>query len=331
MSQPGADWVARYGAYEYRSYNEARFPENCCPAAANDRVSITMEHREKNDADHGWDLVIEPKYGLLHLQLDDLWRYRDLIYLFVRRDFVAQFKQTILGPAWFIIQPLLTTIMFVIVFKKIANLSTDAIPPILFYLSGNILWQYFAVSVTNTSETFQSNANIFGKVYFPRLVVPISIVISQMLQLTIQFLFFLTFWFYYRFFQDVDLHVNVFMLLLPVLVVNMAMLGLGCGIIVSSLTTKYRDLRFLLRFGIQLMMYATTVIFPLSSVTSDSVRIFLLANPMTPIIEAFRFAFLGNGSFSWVYLAYSFGFGCVVLFVGMIVFTRVEKNFMDTV
>lgn len=284
-----------------------------------------------SDGPEVWDLVLRPKRGWFDLHLKDLWCYRDLVLLFVRRDFVAQFKQTILGPMWFVLQPLLTTIMFTIVFGNIAKLSTDGLPKLLFYLSGNILWQYFAECLTQTSDTFRSNAGIFGKVYFPRLAVPLSIVISQLLKLGLQFGFFLCFWLYYALFTGVDIHLTAAALLFPVLVLIMAMMGLGAGIIASSLTTKYRDLRFLLTFGVQLLMYTTTVIYPLASIRGGYSRYFILANPMTPIIETFRYGFLGTGSFSWQYLGYSASFSVITLLLGVLVFTKVESTFMDTV
>ncbi len=276
-----------------------------------------------------WDLIIGPKTNWFDLHLADIWRYRDLVMLFVRRDFVAQFKQTILGPAWFVIQPLLTTIMFTVVFGNIAKLSTDGLPKMLFYLSGTVLWQYFSSCLNETSITFVTNAHIFGKVYFPRLTVPVSVIISKMLMFMLQFVFFLCFLGYYIL-RGTAIHANVHMLLLPVLILIMAGLSLGLGIIFSSLTTKYRDLRFLLQFGVQLFMYATPVIYPLSSL-QGKYRILILTNPMTSIIETFRFAFVGAGTFSWWYLGYSAAFAIAVLLIGIVIFNRVEKTFMDTV
>ena len=278
-----------------------------------------------------WDLVIRPRSGWLELHLQDLWRYRDLVMLFVRRDFVAQFKQTILGPAWFVLEPLLTTIMFTIVFGNIARLSTDGLPKILFYLNGNILWQYFAQCLTTTSNTFSVNARLFGKVYFPRLAVPVATVISGLLKLALQFVFFMVFWGYYALVTDVQIHLTWAAALLPVLVLLMAMLALGLGVICSSLTTKYRDLRFLLRFGVQLAMYTSTVIYPLAAIKGGKSRYVIFANPMTPIIEAFRYGFLGTGSLSWAHLAYSAAFAVSVLLVGICIFNHVERTFMDTV
>ncbi len=283
-------------------------------------------------SDHeAWDIVLRPRTGWFDLHLRDLWRYRDLIVLFVRRDFVASFKQTILGPAWFIIQPLLTTIVFTIVFGNIAGLSTDRLPKMLFYLSGNVLWQFFANCLTATSNTFVGNAHLFGKVYFPRLAVPISVVISQAMKLLLHLALFLCFWLYFALFTPAPVRMNGAVALFPALAVIMAVLGLGCGIVISSATTKYRDLQFLVSFGVQLAMYATTVIYPLSAIKGGGMRLLILANPMTPIIEAFRYAFLGAGSFDWAYLAYSAAFALLLLAAGVLVFTKVEKTFMDTV
>jgi lipopolysaccharide transport system permease protein len=274
-------------------------------------------------------LVIRAKTGWFELHLADLWRYRDLVMLFVRRDFVAQYKQTILGPLWFILQPLLTTLTFTVIFGNIAKLSTDGLPKILFYLSGVTAWSYFADCLTKTSETFNANANMFGKVYFPRLAVPVSIVISNLIRVGIQLGLFLGFYFYFLA-RGTAIHPNQALLLLPVLVLLMAALGLGSGIIVSSLTTRYRDLRLLVTFGVQLLMYSTPVILPLSELP-ERYRWIMLANPMTPVIETFRYAFLGSGSFSWSYLGLSAAVAGAVLAVGVLLFNHVERTFMDTV
>lgn len=278
-----------------------------------------------------WDLIIRPQAGWFDLHLEDLWRYRDLVTLFVRRDFVAQFKQTILGPAWFVLQPLLTTLMFAVVFGNIAKLSTDGLPKILFYMSGNILWVYFATCLTSTSNTFAGNAHLFGKVYFPRLAVPVAVVASQVLKLALQIVLFLGFWAGYAVFTHADIRITPHALLLPVLVLIMAALGLGGGILISAVTTKYRDLQYLVQFGVQLAMYTTTTIFPLSSIQGGNARYFILANPMTPIIESFRYGFLGSGVFDWAHLAYSFVCAVVLLAGGIVVFNHVERTFMDTV
>src|SRR5512135_201811 len=211
-----------------------------------------------------WDMVIGPRRNLLDLRLGELWRARDLILLFVRRDFVSVYKQTILGPLWYLIQPLLTTIVFTVIFGNIAKLPTDGLPPFLFYMSGTVIFSYFASVLSKTSDTFVNNANMFGKVYFPRLVVPVSILISDLIAFAIQFGFFLAFLIYFLL-QRTPVHINWWVLLTPVLLLMMAGLGLGFGIIVSSLTTKYRDLRFLVQFGVSLLMYATPVILPISS------------------------------------------------------------------
>jgi lipopolysaccharide transport system permease protein len=298
--------------------------------AANPKVVTTMAGiPEPTVTEPGWDLVIQPKAGWFDLHLRDLWRYRDLIMLFVRRDFVAQYKQTILGPLWFLIQPLLTTLTFTLVFGNIAKLSTDGLPKVLFYLSGVTAWSYFADCLMKTSETFNSNANIFGKVYFPRLAVPISIVISNLIRFGIQLVLFLGFYVYFLI-QGTAIRPGLALALLPLLVVLMAALGLGSGIIVSSLTTRYRDLRFLVQFGVQLLMYTTPVIYPLSKLP-DQYRWIMLSNPMTPVIETFRFAFLGVGSFSWGYLGISGALAAIILAIGVVLFNHVEKTFMDTV
>jgi len=276
-----------------------------------------------------WTMIIKPKRNLLDINLREVWRYRDLISLFVRRDFISKFKQTILGPLWFIINPLFTTFMYLIVFTRIAKLSTDGLPPILFYLSGIIAWQYFAGSLNSTANTFISNAGIFGKVYFPRLVTPISVVISNLIQFGIQFALFVAIYIYYLV-QGVAIQPNIYILLLPVLIIMMALLGLGFGIIISSLTTKYRDLNNLISFAVQLWMYVTPVIYP-TSMLSQKYQFFILINPLTSIIETFRFALLGQGTINFAHLGYSAGFTFVVLSLGIILFNKVEQTFMDTV
>jgi lipopolysaccharide transport system permease protein len=287
-------------------------------------TSKNLLSREDN-----WSKVIRPKRGLLDLRLDALWRARDLVMLFVWRDFVSVYKQTILGPLWYLIQPLLTTIVFTVIFGNIAKLPTDGLPPFLFYMSGTVIWSYFASCLTKTSDTFISNAGLFGKVYFPRLAVPLSILISNLIAFAIQFAFFLTFLGYFAL-NGTVIHLSGWLLLTPVLVLMMAGLGLGLGIVISSLTTKYRDLRFLVQFGVQLLMYATPVILPISSIPQRFQWI-ILANPMTPVVEIFRYAFLGAGTVNLPSLGYSFGFMLVVIFIGMVIFNRVEATFMDTV
>ncbi len=284
---------------------------------------------ETSAGEQDWDLVIEPPKGWFDLHLRDLWRYRDLMGLFVRRDFIAAYKQTILGPLWHLIQPLLTTLMFTVVFGRIAGLPTDGVPEFVFYMAGTTIWGYFANCLTRTSGTFIANAGIFGKVYFPRMVVPVSVVMSQLIGFAIQFGFFLCFYGVY-WLRGAPIQPNWAIALLPLLLLLMAGLGLGFGIIISSLTTKYRDLQVLVGFGVQLWMYATPVIYPLSTMP-EKYRWFIVANPMSAIVETFRFGFFGTGTFSWAYLGYSAGFTGVLLLAGMAVFNRVERTFMDTV
>jgi lipopolysaccharide transport system permease protein len=284
---------------------------------------------QKKSATEGWDLLIEPKRNLLDLRLGELWRARDLILLFVRRDFVSVYKQTILGPLWYLIQPLLTTITFTVIFGSIARLPTDGLPQFLFYMSGTVIWTYFASCLTKTSETFVNNAALFGKVYFPRLAVPVSILISNLIAFAIQFGFFLAFMGYFAL-TGAAVRPNWWMLASPLLLALMAGLGLGLGIIISSLTTKYRDLRFLVQFGVTLLMYATPVIYPASSIPARFQWLMRL-NPMTPVVETFRYAFLGAGSVRLVDLGYSAVFMVVVVVLGAVIFNRVEATFMDTV
>jgi lipopolysaccharide transport system permease protein len=276
-----------------------------------------------------WDLDLGPRRSLFDLRLGDLWRARDLVMLFVWRDFVSVYKQTILGPLWYLIQPLMTTIMFTIIFGNVAKLPTDGLPQFLFYMSGTVIWTYFAACLTKTSETFINNANLFGKVFFPRLAVPVSILISNLVTLAIQFVFFLGFVVFYML-RGAVIHPNRLILLTPVLILIMAGLGLGLGIIISSVTTKYRDLRHLVTFGVQLLMYATPVIYPVSSIPRRFQWI-IQANPMTTIVETFRCGFLGAGTVNLASLLYSFGFMLVVLIAGIVLFNRVESTFMDTV
>jgi len=272
---------------------------------------------------------ITPNNRLLNFNFRELVAYKDLIRMYVKRDIVTMYKQTILGPLWFIIQPILTTVMYMFVFGNLAGISTDGIPGPVFYFSGIILWTYFAECLNKTSGTFTSNHRVFGKVYFPRLVVPISVTISNLVKFFIQFAIFIIIYIVYVF-KGVNIAPNWYAFLFPLLVVMSAGLALGFGIIFSSMTTKYRDLTFLLQFGVQLWMYATPVIYPLSTMPEDKQWIFLL-NPMTSIIEAFKYSAIGTGSFSWGGLAYSFGFMMVVLFLGIMIFNKVEKDFMDTV
>lgn len=278
---------------------------------------------------HNWTMVIRPRRSWFDLRFGELWAYRDLVMLFVWRDFVSQYKQTILGPLWYLIQPILTTITFTVIFGRLAGLSTDGVPDFLFYMAGTVVWGYFSACLTKTSNTFTGNAAIFGKVYFPRLAVPVSILFSNLFSFAIQFALFLVvlLWFWVR---GAGAAPNLWILAVPLLLFIMAGLGLAMGIIISSLTTRYRDLQFLVAFGAQLLMYATPVIYPLSSLPEDY-RWIMVLNPMTSIVEAFRFVCLGSGSFELVYLAYSAVVMVVALLLGAMLFNRVEQTFMDTV
>jgi lipopolysaccharide transport system permease protein len=277
-----------------------------------------------------WDLEISSKTFWWKWNLKEVWRYRDLLLLLVMRDYKASFRQTILGPIWFFIQPIFTTIVYTFVFNRVAKLGTDNQPPALFYLSGVILWNYFSTSLTSTSNAFIQNASIFGKVYFPRLIIPVSIVLSNLMKFSVQLAFFICMLIYYTNFTMYTANMSWHIVLVPLLVLNMALLGLGAGMIISSFTTKYRDLAYLVTFGVQLLMYATPVVYPLSMVKGKLLSIILL-NPMTGIVEGFRYGFLGTGSFEWGMLAYSFSFAAVMLVIAISLFNRVEKSFMDTV
>lgn len=276
-----------------------------------------------------YHLQIKPHRSLFDINLKEIWDYRDLIVLFVRRDFVSLYKQTILGPLWFFIQPLISTIMFTIVFAKVAHISTAGLPPIIFYLSGTIAWNYFSNTLLKTSDTFTQNASIFGKVYFPRLTVPISIVISNLIQFIIQFALLIVVMIIYSF-NGFDFHLDFTLILIPFMLIILAGMGLGFGIIISSLTTKYRDLKQLVSFGVQLWMYITPIIFPLSTI-EGKYRVFFLINPLTGIIETFRTILLGIGHINYNYLGYSSAFMLILLAVGVILFNRIERNFMDYV
>jgi lipopolysaccharide transport system permease protein len=276
-----------------------------------------------------YDWHIEGKTSLFDLRFADIWEYRDLLWLLVKRDFVSFYKQTILGPLWFFLQPLFTTVIFTFVFGKLAGISTEGLPQPLFYLAGITAWNYFAECLTKTSTVFKDNANIFGKVYFPRLIMPISIVLSNLIKFAVQFVLFLILVVYYKL-QGSDFSPTWAISLFPLLVLLMAVFGLALGMIVSSVTTKYRDLAFLITFGVQLLMYATPVIYPLSAAPAKY-QWLIEANPMTSIIETFRYGFLGKGSFDAISLAYS-SITIVVLFIaGALVFNKVERNFIDIV
>jgi lipopolysaccharide transport system permease protein len=276
-----------------------------------------------------WDLVIEPQSSLFDLNLKDVWRYRDLLWMFVKRDFVSFYKQTILGPLWFFIQPLFTTIIYTFIFGGLANLSTDSLPQPLFYMAGITAWNYFSDCITKTSTVFKDNANIFGKVYFPRLIMPLSIVASNLVRFAVQMLLMIIMMVYYSW-KGANFHMTWAISLFPLLVLLMALLGLGLGLIITALTTKYRDLAFLVTFGIQLLMYTTTVIYPLSSAPAKY-KTMISLNPMTGIIECFRFAFLGQGQLTWGTIGYSTVFTLVALILGILIFNKTEKTFVDTV
>lgn len=278
-----------------------------------------------------WTTEIRPKDKLLSVDFKEIWQYRDLMMLFVKRNIITQYKQTILGPLWYVIQPLMTTVMYMVVFGGIAKISTDGLPQPLFYLAGISFWQYFADCLTKTSNTFVNNAGIFGKVYFPRLVTPLSDVISNLVRFGIQFALFLIVYLYYFIFTDANIQPNLYALLLPVLVIMLAGLALGFGILFSSMTTKYRDLQLLLSFFVSLWMYATPVIYPLSTITNEKLRLVMQLNPLTGIVEFFKYGMLGVGNHEWWMLGYSFGFMVVLLALGIVVFNKVQKSFMDTV
>jgi len=277
-----------------------------------------------------WDLVIEPQSSLFHLHLKDLWRYRDLLGLLVKRDFISFYKQTILGPLWFFIQPMFTTVIYVFIFGNLAGLSTDGLPQPLFYMTGIVAWNYFSECLVKTSTVFRDNASIFGKVYFPRLIMPVSIVMSNLVRFGVQVLLLLIVILYYVLFKDYHFQINEYLLLFPLMIVLMAMLGLGAGMLISALTTKYRDLAFLVTFGVQLMMYATPIIYPLSA-APEKYKSLIANNPISPIIEGFRLGLLGKGDFSFGSLIYAIIVTLVILLTGIIVFNKVEKTFVDTV
>jgi lipopolysaccharide transport system permease protein len=287
---------------------------------------------KQNYHSNDWDLVIKGHTSLFDIKFKDIWAYRDLLYMFVKRDFVSFYKQTILGPLWFFIQPIFTTIVFTFVFGKLAGISADGLPHQLFYLVGITSWSYFSDCLTKTSTVFKDNANIFGKVYFPRLIMPLSIVVSNLVRFGVQLLLLLLMMLYYYFFPipNTSFYVTNGILLFPLLVLLMALLGLGLGLIITAVTTKYKDLTFLITFGVQLLMYGTTVIYPLSAAPIEYKK-YIELNPMTGIIEAFRYAFLGKGEFTLWSIGYSTIFTIVILFFGIIIFNKTEKNFVDTI
>ncbi|MCV9388815.1 ABC transporter permease [Reichenbachiella ulvae] len=276
-----------------------------------------------------WDTVILPERGLLDVHLGEIWKYRDLLRMFVKRDFVTYYKQTILGPLWFFIQPIFTTLTYMLIFGNVAKISTDGMPQLLFYMSGVTAWNYFSECFNKTSTVFKDNQAIFGKVHFPRLITPLSIVISNLVKFGIQLLLFVLILLYYLW-SGTSAAPNMALLLLPFLILLMAALGLGAGMLITSLTTKYRDLVFLLQFGIQLLMYATPVIYPLSTIP-EKYQWIIMANPMSGIVETFRYAFLGSGQLNWQLLGYDALVTFFILIIGILVFNKTERSFMDTV
>jgi len=277
-----------------------------------------------------WDIEIKPKQSFLQINFREIWNYRDLLFLLIRRDFISVYKQTLLGPLWVLFQPIMTTAMYFLIFGKVANVSTGSAPPMAFYLLGITFWSYFSETLLKTSDTFIANANIFGKVYFPRLVIPISVVFSNLIKFAIQLLLFLAVWCYYMVTEPDKINANWVIALLPLLILIVLILSLGLGILFSSLTTKYRDLRFLLTFSIQLAMFATPIVYPLS-IAPEKYKWLLNLNPLTAVVETARYGFLGSGEYNLMGVLYSLIISVLILLAGIIVFNRVEKTFMDTV
>ena len=289
-----------------------------------DKTSLAIESPEET-----WDIVIKPKSGWFNISFGEMYRYRDLIFMFVKRDFVTFYKQTILGPLWYIIQPLVNSVIFTIIFGKLAKIPTDGIPPFLFYMAGTVVWGYFSTCLTETSNTFVANREIFGKVYFPRMTVPISIVITGIFQFLIQFIIFIGFLLYY-WHQGAEVSPSIMIFTLPLILLQMAILGLGMGILVSSLVTKYRDLTFAMTFAVQIWMYLTPVVYPLTQVPEHYRNLYVL-NPMVSIVENFRGAFLGVSSIETHHILISVFVTMIIFIIGVILFSRIEKTFMDTV
>lgn len=292
-------------------------------------MSLKLNRNNSPATEDNWDSIIKPETSLFDINFTEIWKYRDLLMMYVKRDIITFYKQTILGPLWFFIQPLMTTLMFMVVFGRLAGISTDGLPQGLFYMAGILCWNYFSDCLTRTSTTFKENQQIFGKVYFPRVIVPFSIIVSNLARFGIQLLLFVIFYLYYLSI-GINIHPNAGILLLPVLILIMAGLSLGFGMIITALTTKYKDLVFLVQFAVQLWMYATPIIYPLSA-TSEKYRIFIAANPMTGVIETFKYGFLNQQSFYLNYLIYSACFSVFILLAGIVIFNKVEKRFMDTI
>jgi lipopolysaccharide transport system permease protein len=303
-------------------------PSTQYQAPSTNTLNLNTLSNNNTNSDH-WDEIIKPQSSLLEINFKEIWRARDLLMMFVKRDIVTFYKQTILGPLWFFIQPLFTTLMFIVIFGRLAGISTNGLPQGLFYMAGILCWNYFSDCLNRTSTTFKDNQHIFGKVYFPRIVVPLSIIVSNLVRFAIQFVLFAAFYAYYLF-QGYFVHINSGILLFPVLIIIMAGLALGFGMIITALTTKYKDLTFLVQFGVQLWMYATPIIYPLSS-APEKYRWIIVANPMTAVVESFKFGFLNQQPFYLNHLLYSVGFMIFILFFGTIVFNKVEKGFMDTI
>lgn len=283
--------------------------------------------------DDAWLYTISSKHKLINLNFKEIWRYRDLLFLFVKRDIVTVYKQTILGPLWYIIQPLFTSVIFTLIFNNLGQISTNGVPPFLFNLAGITAWNYFKECLTGTSSTFTSNQSIFGKVYFPRVIMPLSITISNLLKFGIQLGIFIGFYVYYAF-QGSTLGFNSHIFLLPIYLVMMALLGLGLGMIISSMTTKYRDLTILVGFGVQLLMYVSAVPYPVSEAKAkfpEMVALLVEYNPLTQIIEGFRYMLLNTGTFSWFGFAYTLAISVVLFLIGLVIFNKTEKSFIDTV
>jgi len=280
-----------------------------------------------------WDIEISPRHSLFDLRLKDTWHYRDLLLLLVRRDFVSFYKQTILGPLWFFIQPVITIVIYTLVFHNLAGIKTDTVPAPLFYLAGTVIWNYFSECLTKTSTVFKDNAAMLGKVYFPRLIMPLSIVFSNLIRFAVQFLLFIVLMLFFIFFRGADIHMTLYVLLFPLLILLIAAQGLGLGMIISAVTTKYRDLAFVVTFGVPLLMYTTPVIYPLSTAIAryPAYSWLIKYNPVTPIIETFRYGFFGDASFSWGLLAYSACITGLILLCGIVIFNKVEKTFADTI
>ncbi|MEQ8324236.1 MAG: ABC transporter permease [Vicingaceae bacterium] len=285
---------------------------------------------KKNITSESWDMVIEPKAKSLYIPWKDLWEFKDLLYMFVKRDVITVYKQTILGPVWYVLQPIMTTIIYMFVFGRIAGISTDGVPQVLFYLSGITIWNYFSECFNTTSKTFRENAGLFGKVYFPRLIMPLAKTLSSLLKFLIQFALLISVWVYMLWSGKVEFKANEGMLLIPVYLFIMAGLGLGLGIIFTSMTTKYRDLTFLIQFGVQLLMYASPVIYPISTVPAKY-QTFLMFNPLSPVLEGLRHAFFGVGDADPTFLLYSIVFMLVTLLSGIVVFNRTERKFIDSI